>query len=359
MIESVVLVKRKKGGTILEKERQAKELYKRLSETFAISSPPTNISINEPGLQWNCTIEHNDHQCAIYCFGEKGYAISFLTNFVSKARGRTGLENELISSVASWLANRNLNELLDTFEFIDPGKRYLEKFQENLIKAFPEIERYANLKFEPGLTETFCLMITASNRHCHIRFYDNSKTPTCEFYWEDFYVFKFSLDNMFESVLILKRWFCDNVMPSVLAKEFPFLDKGELSELSNFSKVIESDFIRSWDNVDHFYREIYSYNKEEISGRLRFISQLRAKGYERTLRAGTSFLALVLSRSMRHGLRDGQPRIIFQFGDDSKINIYTSEKAPLNEKIKICSQGFHITPDIESLLKQLILEVID
>ena len=310
-------------------------------------------------MHWNCKIERNDQQCAIYCFGEKGYAISFLTNFISKARGRTGLENEIISSVTSWLGNRNLNELLDTFEFIDPGKRYLEKFQENLIKTFPEFGRYANIRFEPGLNETFCLMITASNRHCHIHFYDKSEIPACEFYWEDFYVFKFSLDNMLKSALILKRWFCDNVMPSVLAKEFPFLDKGELSELSDFGKVIESDFIRSWDNVENFYREIYNYTTEDISGRLRFIHQLRAKGYERTLRAGNSSLALVLSRSMRHGLRDGQPRIIFQFGDDSKINIYTSEKVYFNEKIKLCSQGFQITPDIENLLKQLVLEVID
>lgn len=328
-------------------------------ETFTNSSPPTNISINEPGFHWNCKIDRNDRKCEIYCFGEKGYAISFLINDDSKARGRTVLENDLILSVISWLNGINLTRLLDSFEYIDPGKRYLENFQDKLIEEYPEIERHAIIKFEPGLSETFCLKITSSHRHCHIHFHDNNKIPTCEFYWEDFYVFKFTLDNMLESALILKRWFCDNVMPSILAKEFPFLDKDELSKCSDFSKVIEADFIRSWNNVEDFYREINKYSKEKFSGILRFISQLRVKNNDRTFRAGTSFMALVISRAMRHGLRDGQPCLIFQFTDDSKIDIYTSQKARLDEKIELCSHGFEVTSDIENLLKQLEQEVID
>jgi hypothetical protein len=201
-------------------------------------------------LHWNCTIERNDRKCTIYCFGNKVYAISFLINDVSNARGRTGLEDELISSVVSWLGNCNLNELLDTFEFVDPGKRTLEKFQHKLIEVYPKFERYATIKLEPGLGETFCLKITSNNRYCLIHYYKNSTIPTCECYWKDFFVFEFSLVNTINSALILKQWFCDNVMPSILVNEFPFLDKGELSECSDFNKVIEADFIRSWDNVE-------------------------------------------------------------------------------------------------------------
>ena len=261
----------------------------------------------------------------------------------------------IIASTEVWLQGIELNQILDKFEYIDPGKRILEKFQKKLIEEYPEIEQYATIKFEPGLRETFCLKITSSNRYCHIHFYENNKIPAFEFYWEDVFVFKFTLDNMFDSAMILKRWFCDNVMPSVLAREFPFLDKDELSEYSNFSKVIEADFIRSWDWVEQFYKEIsrFQNSKEEILEELRFISQLRAKGYDRIFRAETSSLGLVLSRSMRHGLRMDQPLLIFEFSDDRKINIYMSIKACIGRMIKLSSSEFNITPQIESLLKEV------
>ena len=245
--------------------------------------------------------------------------------------------------------------MLDKFEFIDPGKRTLEKFQGKLIKDHPEIEQYATVKFEPGLRETFCLKITSNSRFCHIHFYNDSKIPTCEFYWEDFYVFKFSLVNISDAALILKRWFCDNVMPSTLTKEFPLLDKDQLSEYSDFSKVIEADFIRSWDEVEHFYKEVSKYpnDKKEILEKLKFTSQLRAKGYDRIFRAGTSFMAPVLSRAMRHGLRMDQPCLIFEFKDDNKINIYTSYRARFNSEVKYSASNILLTPQIEKLLKEL------
>lgn len=280
-------------------------------------------------------------------------------NEVSKARGRTTLENEIISSVVSWLGNCNLNELLDTFEFVDPGKRTLEKFQHKLIEVYPKFERYATIKLEPGLGETFCLKITSNNRFCHMHYYKNSKIPTCECYWKDFFVFEFSLVNTINSALLLKQWFCDDVTPSNLVKEFPFLDKGELSECSDFKKVIEADFIRSWDNVENIFQGMYKYLREEMEGRLTFFSKLRTKGYDRIFRAGVSVMALVLSRAMHHGLRDDQPCLIFEFSDDNKINIYSSQAARIKGEAKLCSPGFEITPQVKSLLSWLRSENID
>jgi hypothetical protein len=280
-------------------------------------------------------------------------------NEVSQARGRTRLENEIISSVVSWMGNCNLNELLDTFEFVDPGKRTLEKFQHKLIEVYPKFERYASIKLEPGLGETFCCKIKSNNRYCHIHYYKNSKIPTCECYWKDFYVFEFSLDNTINSTLLLKQWFCDDVRPSDLVKEFPFLDKGELSECSDFNKVIEADFIRSWDDVENIFQEMSKYLREKMAWRLTFISQLRVKGYDRIFRAGISVMSLVLSRAKHHGLRYDQPCLIFEFSDDNKINIYSSQTARINGEARLCSSGFDITPQIESLLSWLRSENID
>ena len=96
-----------------------------------------------------------------------------------------------------------------------------------------------------------------------------------------------------------------------------------------------------------------------MAWRLTFISQLRVKGYDRIFRAGISVMSLVLSRAKHHGLRDDQPCLIFEFGDDNKINIYSSHAARINGKAKLCYSGFEITPQVESLLHWLGSENID
>lgn len=280
-------------------------------------------------------------------------------NDVLKAQGRTTFQNEVISSLVSWLDNGDLNVLLENFGFIDPGRKIPEKFLSMLIKEHPGFEKCADIKLERGLGESFCLNIISSTRFCHIHFYKDSKIPTCKCYWEDYLVFEFVLENLLDSALILKRWICDNVMPSDLVKEFSFLDKEELSKYINFEKVIEAKFIQSWDKVEQNYRETSGLFKIDLSERLKFISQLRAKGYDKIFRAGTSVWELVLSRSKHHGLRNDQPYLIFEIRDDSEIKIYTSEKERIEGKAKLHSSGFDITPQIEKLLKEFEKENID
>lgn len=327
-------------------------------ETFAESSSSTNISINEPGLHWNCIIDRDERQSVIHCFGEKGYAISFRIDDVSKARGRTKLENELISSVVSWLRGSNLNEMHDEFEFIDPGKRALENIRDQAIEAFPELEQCTSIKLEPKFSESFCLWITTSKRYCKIYFSGQSQFPTCEFYWEDFYVFEFALDNMLNSVLIFKRWFCDNAVPSALAEEFPFLDKDELSEYCDFGKVVEADFIRSWEYVEQFYKEFSNLYNLDIVNISKLITQMRHKGYDKTLRSGNSLSALVLSRSLHHGLRDDQPFLIIEF-HKGNLEIFKSHSARFEDKPNLYSSKIELTPQAEGLLKDLETRNID
>jgi len=344
---------------ISEQERQARELYKRLLERFENSSSTTNISINEPGLHWNCSLNCDDRQCVIYCFGEKGFAISFKINDVSKARGRTRLENELISSVIRWLQGNNLNELHDDFEFIDPGKRALEKFWDQAIEVYPELEQCVNITLEPKSSESFCLWFYTSQRYCQIYFRSQRQFPTCEFYWEDFHIFEFSLEDDLEAALILKRWFCDNVMPSVLAQEFSRLDTGKLSQYYDFGKIIEEQYIKSWDEIEQFYIDCSKYWQDlDTFNILKFISQMRQKGFDRTLRAGHSFSALMLSRSLHWGLRVGQSSLVFEF-HTGNLEIFTSQNARFSGKKKLCSPKIEYTPQVERLLKKLEAQAID
>ncbi len=328
-------------------------------ETFTNSSPATNISIDEPGLHWRCSLNRGDRMCVIHCFGKKGFAISFRINDASKARGRTRLEGELISSVVSWLQGNNLDELHDDFEFIDPGKRALEKFRDQAIEVYPELEQCVNITLEPKFSESFCLWFFTSQRYCQMYFSSQSQFPTCEFYWEDFHIFEFSMEDSLEAALILKRWFCDNVMPSVLAQEFSWLDTSKLSQYYDFGKVIEGQFIQSWDELEQFYKEFSKYWKDlDTLNILKFISQIRQKGFDRTLRAGHSLSALVLSRSRHWGLRADQSSLVFEFHTGS-LEIFTSQNARFSGRKQLYYPRIEFTPKIERLLKELEIHDID
>jgi len=260
------------------------------------------------------------------------------------------LEGELISSVVSWLQGNDLNELHDDFEFIDPGKRALEKFWDQAIEIYPELESCASIKLKPAFSESFCLWFTTSQRYCKIYFSGQSQFPICKFYWEDYHIFEFYSEDNREAARILKRWFCDNVMPSVMAQEFSWLDTKRLSKLYDLGKVIEAEFIRSWDEIEQFYKEGYkkfNLNLDRINI-LNFISQLRQKGFDRTLRAGTSHFTLVLSRSRYHGLKVGQPFLIFDFAG---LKIYNC--TDFRGRVNLTFHRFEITPQIERLLKKL------
>lgn len=329
-----------------EQEHQARELYKRLVEIFA-KFTDTNISIGEPGLHWNCSINRKERYCVIHCFGKKGFAVSFRIYDAAKARGRTQSENELISSVVSWLKGDSLTEMHDLFEFIDRGKRYLEKFLDKAIALYPELELSANILIEPAFSESFCLRFITAERYCKIYFSDQRQYPTCEFYWKDFHIFEFYIEDISDTSLILKRWFCDNVMPSVLAQEFPRLNTGNLSLYLNLDRVIEFEFMRSWDGIEKFYPFIYA-QIPNISSIMKLVAQMRQQGFDKTLRAGMIVSMLCLSRSLHHGLRKGQSYLIFQF-DSNGLKIFNSSMRDM----VLYSPRIELSPQIKILLKQL------
>jgi hypothetical protein len=227
-----------------------------------------------------------------------------------------------------------------------------------IFEVCPEFEKYATVKLEPGLEETFCINITSSSRFCQINFYKNRKIPTCEFYWEKFYVFEFPMESKLETAEIFKRWFCENAMPADLVREFAFLDAERITELTDFGKVIEADFIRSWDGVEEFYKNYSEIFRIETTEILNFIAQMRTKSYDKVFRAGNSLFALVLSRSLYHGLRGDQASLIFEFLKNT-LKIYTSQDDRIKNVPIISTPHIELTPEIERLLKDLEIRKID
>jgi hypothetical protein len=347
---------------MLEKEKQANELYKRLLEVLANSISETNISINKPGLHWSCAINRNDRNCIVYCFGQKGYYVSFRIDDKAQAHGRTCLKEELILSVVKWIIGASPNDIRDEFNFIDPGKRALEIFWDLALQVSPELEHCTNIILKRKLSEAYCLSFTSSQRNCEVYIERQTLDLTFEFYWGDFSIFKFSSKDNARSALILKRWFSDNVIPSVLVNEFPWLNSDRLSKYNDFDQIIADNFSQSWDDFEktyNWYLDIGIFGNENYyEDIIKMISKMRQKGFDRTLRAGHSMFRLMLSRSLYHGLHQDQAFLIFDFSNGS-ISIFSSRDANSNQGIILNNPKIELTPQIEKLLKELEAEEIN
>jgi hypothetical protein len=267
-----------------EEEKQARDLYEMLSGTLAISSPKTDIFIKGAGVHWHCSANRGDRICVIDCFGQMGYAVSFKTNAITEAMGRTRLEKELISAVNDWLQGHTLSELYEVFEFVDREKRFLEKFWDDTVRTYPELEQCATIRLDQKSGDFYYLWFITKERSCQVSFYGQNQFPNCEFYWDECHLFKLLAKDTIPVPLILKRWLCDFTMPSALEQEFSWLDTGKLAKYYEEGRGVEGEFVLSWDAIERFYGEMVKIPQSHDI--LKMIAQMRKRGYDKTLRAG-------------------------------------------------------------------------
>lgn len=149
-------------------------------------------------------------------------------------------------------------------------------------------------------------------RSAEIYFYGKSEFPEAVFHWDQCELFRFKGADRSALGAVLKRWICDNAMPSTMRKELAWLKIGGRADYYESGNPIEGEFIHSWDRIEQFYDGLPSRLKGLVP---QFIAELRQAGYDRKLRAGQSLITLIVSRSRRHGLRAEQPCIRFQFGE--------------------------------------------
>jgi hypothetical protein len=139
-------------------------------------------------------------------------------------------------------------------------------------------------------------------------------------------------------------------MPSALRTEFPDIQIGDLADYYERGNPIEGEFIKSWDFIERRYdTENFPFRQKVCA----LIAQMRQKGYDRSLRAGTSLWSLIVSRSRRHGLKENQPSIMFRFRDDGmEVHSY------LDNETKEMHSEIELTPEIDKLLKRLEAKAI-
>ena len=333
-------------------ETQARNLYEALSQTFLDSSPETEILIEGAGVHWLCRAARNGHMCVIDCFGRSEYAVSFQTNAVTEANGRTRQEEELIEAVRGWLQGQNLSELYRAFAFVDREKRFLEKFLEETLLAYPELSQRATAKLDHGFIEFYQLWLSAQDRSSCVYFWGQDRFLHCEFCWDSPRLFELQAEATTQLPLLLKRWLCDYAMPSALEQEFTWLDTGRLAKYYEQGRGIEGEFVLSWDSIEAFYRE--TARLPQSSAILNLIAQMREKGYDRTLRAGTSMYTLILSRARRHGWLTTSI-LAFEFCKDG-MDVYRELGG--EAKPKLSSPKIEYLPELEVLLEQLEAENI-
>ncbi|MBI5928604.1 MAG: hypothetical protein HY862_04805 [Chloroflexi bacterium] len=118
---------------------------------------------------------------------------------------------------------------------------------------------------------------------------------------------------------------------------------------------IEQGFLDSWDSMEKvFSAERHLVWLNEMS---KVIKQLRERGYDRKFRAGQSLTAFIISRSIRHGLRNDQAKVYFDPRPDGTMRV-SYQKRP-NPDIVIEVDRMELTPEIEPLLQKLLEQPID
>ena len=123
-------------------------------------------------------------------------------------------------------------------------------------------------------------------------------------------IFEISNTEVERPGLLISKWVFEKAMPSILKEIFPEIDFGILAEYYEKGNGIEGEFMLSWDEIETSYRQAHLDKKTEI---LQLVRQMRENGFDRTLRAGQSLYDLIVSRSRRHGLREGQNFVRFSF----------------------------------------------
>jgi hypothetical protein len=334
-------------------EEYAKELHRDLARRFAGTVPATEVSIEGAGVHWHCTAKRGPSSCSITCFDVGGpeYLTSFERDSETVAMGRTSSKVDTVNAVDDWLQGRQLSWLYGRFLFVDQTKRALVAIRDEMITRVPELVEAAPSELKHDMCDIYYLWFRSADRSCQVSFYGNDEHPDAVFHWDQCELFRFQARDREHLAVILKRWLCDRAMPSALRTEFPEYEIGQLADNYEYGKPIEGEFIKSWDSIERFYGNMHF----PFAPRVRsLIAQMRARNYDKSLRAGQSLWSLILSRSRRHGLRDNQPMIAFWFHNDG-MNVY----AKLDEEKKETFPEIELTAEIEALLKKLEAKTID
>jgi len=233
----------------------------------------------------------------------------FSENGVRAAVGRSRSEVATASALELWFQGASLEALYSRFEFVDEKKRDLSRIQDFVLGTSPELGSGSRIvMLHKRLPENLSLQFQGETRSVVVNV-ALTKT-TARFLWDETELYRAEVEDLPVFVSLLKRWICDNAMPSSLRVEFPWLAIGDLADFYESGNPVEGEFLQSWNRIETFCGKLRFFP----TGRaLSLIASLRSRGFDKTLRAGQSHKTLILSRSRRPRLRFEQPRIEILF----------------------------------------------
>lgn len=336
-----------------EEEDHAKNLYEALQQRFAGDTIPTDVTIEGGGVQWRCTVKRGNLSTVTHCFATLGpeYLTTFVRDSTTIAWGRASSMVDTLNAIHRWLQGRNLPQLYEEFSFVDSTKRALLRIRDEMTESFPQLGKSALAELQAQTSDIYYLWFRSTERTCKISFYGKNEHPDAVFSWDGCALFQFRADDIATLAAVAKRWLCEGAMPSLMRKEFEWLEIGPLADYYEQGNPIEGEFLKSWDDIESFYASL---NNPIVPQIQRMITQMRERGYDRTLRSGQSLWSFIVSRSRRHGLRQDQPMIQFDFrenGMDVTRRFGTENKAVF--------EGIAFNPAIEELFQELQTQPID
>lgn len=386
-------------------EDLAEDLFDRLNEQVASRLQGTTVSLTPMGVNSYCEAKRGPRTCTVSCFATAGP--QFLARFEEKPAaplcGRTFIRAEVIEAVGVWLDGMSREDLQTRFPFVDRQRRVLGQLERNLLVDEPALAEQTTheLTFSDWGGDSCNLWFRTKDRSCEVYFYAYNRVPDAQFYWDECLQFGAQISGtpnsnvrteeeflkalragelaswqMHEALdaektvllaRIMKRWLCDQAMPSAMHQEYPWIVLTDMASWYEQGRGVEGEFLASWRQVQEFYQQ---YAKGPSASQvIDFVKQLRGAGYEKTMRAGTSLFSMLVSRARRHGLRHRMPNehydptkhdpyIAFTFGG-LPFNSHVAQRqmevrAYLGDGEKTATYpSIELTPELNALMKRL------
>lgn len=311
-----------------------------------------NLSSKTRETRVRFNIENLDRRFKImvlpnFRFGERNQEIQLMIGLEEykeeKVLGYTISRGEAVRLAVDWLSNRDYQEIYDQYTFLGGRDRLIKDlkrdlFRENLI--FKNIMK-AGFHFEEGF------------RSCGLETDFFVSIREIGFYYKSIKVFGVKIAEIKQLGALLEGWFERKWTPEKMKSRFSEIRNVRHVGLFKRWKWISKrklEFIRSWDQLEHRYKNGPYYDPITQS----FIEKLRCKKIDYKTRAGTiNFGRIVISRSRNHGLRKGQKSLSFDFSK-TKPNLYLNTIDGRRLSIDDIEYIEEIEKEISKLLKEPI-----
>ncbi len=345
-----------------KEEYIAENLYENLKRYFKDRIESVGISKEGAGVHWNCNLELNKRKSRIHCFEHRHYdeikpeyLISFEESETNKAWGRTHDIEETIQSSEDWINNKEIDFLHQKYQFIDWYKRRIQEIESQLVENQPILKQTERELYSPWSSGLYDYHIKFKNRSCELNGLGKIEPISFYFKWDDVILFEVKQDDVLLLAEVMKKWLIDEIEPSILENQYDWIEIGELAKYYQRGQGVKGEFIKSWNSIERFYRELsYEWHpfKEDA---LKLIQEMRNACLDEELRAGQSLFFFILSRARRHGLEDNHTYLQVTFLGHNQMKINSN----LDNKDKDVVYEVKYEGYIEEIVKELLKEKIE